>query len=114
MKIDNYHFEPIPKKINSQQLFELKRQILQSIPFLQKNLERMVTYLKKESNLNNFIEIDLPFFDSNISFRIFMFKEKIVISVISYNDSDHLGHLIINDPNYLDIENIKKLETKIH
>jgi len=109
MKIDNYHFEPIPKKLPPQQIFELKGQISKSIPFIEKNLERLVTYLKKEDNWNNFLEIDLPFFDSNISFRIVLNEGKINILVLSYNDSNLLGHLILDGSDYMDKENIKKL-----
>jgi len=109
MKVENYHFEPIPKKLYPQVIFHLEQQISKSIPFLEKNLERIVNYIKKENELNNFIEIDLPFFDSNISFSIFLHQNKIIISIKYYNDSYTVGHLILNGSDYMDIENIKKI-----
>jgi len=71
----------------------------------------LISYIKKENNLKNHIEIDLPFFDSNICFGIFLHDGKIIISVKSYNDSDLVGYLIFNGSDYMDKEKIKKLVT---
>ena len=104
-----YKFEPLDENFPQDELFELERQISKSIPFLEKNLPRLLDYLKKEDDMKNYIEINLPFFESNISFKINIFHEKIIISVMLYDDTEIFGHLIIDGYDCLDKKGITEL-----
>ena len=104
-----YKFEPLDENFPQDKLFELERQISKSIPFLEKNLPRLLDYLKKEDDMKNYIEINLPFFESNISFKINIFHEKIIISVMLYDDTEIFGHLIIDGYDCLDKKGIIEL-----
>ena len=104
-----YKFEPLDENFPQDELFELERQISKSIPFLEKNLPRLLDYLKKEDDMKNYIEINLPFFESNISFKINLFHEKIIISVMLYDDTEIFGHLIIDGYDCLDKKGITEL-----
>ena len=104
-----YKFEPLDENFPQDKLFELERQISKSIPFLEKNLPRLLDYLKKEDDMKNYIEINLPFFESNISFKINLFHEKIIISVMLYDDTEIFGHLIIDGYDCLDKKGIIEL-----
>jgi len=62
----NFQFKPIKKyeKIlrENEGYDDIKNQITKAIPFLEKNLDRLIQYLRTEENLNTYIEINLPFF----------------------------------------------------
>jgi len=105
----NYDFEPLFDDFPPKRLHELKNQISKSIPFLEKNLDRMIDYLKKEESLNNYIEINLPFFDSNLSYKINLYNGKLIISVMNQDDSKIFGHLLIENYDCLDKNGIKQL-----
>ena len=105
----NYQFEQLDEKFPSDKLLELKRQITKSIPFLEKNLDRILEYLRKEDSLKNYIEINLPFLDLNISYKINLYSQKIIITVMNYNDSNIFGHLLIDGYDCLNKKEIKKL-----
>ena len=106
----NYHFEPLDEKSSLRKVadLELKNQIAKSIPFLEKNLDRLLEYIKKEEDMKNYIEINLPFFDSSIAYKINRFYGKIIISVLNFDDSKIFGHLIIDGYDCLDKNGIKK------
>ena len=104
-----YDFEPLYEDFPPKRLHELKNQISKSTPFLEKNLDRLIDYLKNEESLNNYIEINLPFFDSNISYKINLYNGKIIISVMNHDDSKIFGHLIIDGYDCLDKKGIKEL-----
>ena len=108
--MDNYHFEPINDKVKREQIFEVKRHIAKALPFIEKNLERLVNYLKNEENLNNKIEIDLPIFNSNISFRIFLYEGKIITIVMNYEDLTMLGYFVKKNQDFMILEDVKKIK----
>ena len=105
----NYTFEPLYKDFPEKQLLELQQQISNSIPFLEKHLDRMIEFLKKEESLENYVEVNLPFFESNISYKLNLFHGKLIISVMLFDDSKIFGHLIIDNYDCLDKTKIKKL-----
>jgi len=115
----SYRFEPImdrkewEKEGQITRLNELERQISKSIPFLEKNLDRLLEYIKKEDSLKNYIEISLPFFDSNISYKFNLYSGKWIISVMSFEDSVIYGHLLIDGYDCLDKKGIKDLGLKV-
>jgi len=109
----SYKFEPLDENFPQNKLFELERQISKSIPFLEKNLPRLLDYLKKEDGMKNYIEINLPFFESNISFKLNLFHEKIIISVMLYDDTAIFGHLLIDGYDCLDKKGIIELGGKL-
>ena len=104
-----YKFEPLDENFPQDELFELERQISKSIPFLEKNLPRLLDYLKKEDDMKNYIEINLPFFESNISFKLNFYHKKLIISVMLYDDTEIFGHLLIDEYDCLDKKGIIKL-----
>ena len=104
-----FRFEPLDEKFPPNRLLELKNQIEKSMPFLEKNLDRLLNYLKKEADFDNYIEINLPFLDSNISYKLNLYYEKIIISVMNYDDSRIFGHLLIEGYDCLDKNGIKEL-----
>jgi len=110
---DGFHFEPLDDNLTTEQIVRIENQISNSMPFLEKNLGRIITYLNKENEFKNHVEIDLPFLDSNISFRVFLNDNKIVILVMNFNDSKMFGYLILNGLDFMDKENVKKFKTKI-
>jgi len=103
-----YKFEPI-KKIKELELVEIEKQISKSMPFLEKNFDRILDYIRKEDELENYIEINLPFFGSNLSFKLNLYYRKIMVSVMSHDDSEILGHLLIDGYDCLDKNEIQKL-----
>jgi len=104
-----YKFEPLDENFPQNELFELERQISKSIPFLEKNLPRLLDYLKKEDDMKNYIEINLPFFESNISFKLNFYHKKLIISVMLYDDTEIFGHLLIEGYDCLDKKGILEL-----
>ena len=104
----SYHFEPIKKMLKSN-LNEINKEISQSLPILEANLDRLLEYIKKEEERNIYIEIDLPMLDSNLSFKLNRFYKKNLISVMNNTDSEIFGHLIINGYECLDSKELKKL-----
>lgn len=104
-----FRFKPLDEKFLLNRLFELNNQIEKSMPFLEKNLDRLLNYLKKEADLKNYIEINLPFLDLNISYKLNLYYEKIIISVMNYDDSRIFGHLLIEGYDCLDKNGIKEL-----
>ncbi len=105
----SYKFEPLDENFPQNRLFELERQISKSIPFLEKNLPRLLDYLKKEDDMKNYIEINLPFFESNISFKLNFYHKKLIISVMLYDDTEIFGHLLIDEYDCLDKKGIIEL-----
>ena len=105
----SYKFESLYENFPSKSLNEIKSQISKSIPFLEKNLDRLLWYLKKEDNFKNYIEINLPFFDSNLSYKINLYYGKIIISVMKHDDTLILGHLLIDGYDCLDKNGIEEL-----
>jgi len=105
----SYKFESLYENFPPKSLHEIKNQISKSIPFLEKNLDRLLDYLKKEDNLNNYIEINLPLFDSNLSYKINLYYGKIIISVMKHDDTLILGHLLIDGYDCLDKNGIEEL-----
>ena len=65
----SYRFEPLFEIKPETKLLEIQNEILQSFDFLMKHLDRLVSYLKKENELKNYIEIDLPVLDLSISYN---------------------------------------------
>ena len=107
----NYRFELLDEKTPPNNPPEFESQIAKSMPFLEKNLDRLLEYIKKEEGMKNYIEINLPFFDSNIAYKISRFYGKVIISVLKYDDSRIYGHLLIDGYDCLDKNGIKKLGT---
>ena len=105
----NYKFEPLYNDFPEKKLLELERQISNSIPFLETHLDRMIEFLKKEESLENYVEVNLPFFESNISYKLNLFHGKLIISVMLFDDSKILGHLIIDNYDCLGKMEIIKL-----
>ena len=104
-----FRFKPLQENFPLNRIFELNNQIGKSMPFLEKNLDRLLSYLKKEADLKNYIEINLPFLDSNISYKLVLYGEKIIISVMSHDDSKIFGNLLIEGYDCLDKNGIKEL-----
>lgn len=105
----NYRFEVFDEKSPHPRPRELEHQIAKSIPFLEENLDRLLDFIKKMEDSNTYIEINLPFFESNISYKINRFYDKIIISVLKYDDTTVYGHLLIDGYDCLDKNGIKKL-----
>jgi len=101
-----HHFEPIGK-YGQDHIDEIEKQITKAIPFLQKNLSRNIEYLKKEESLKSYIEINLPFFDSNLSFQINLYDGKVLILIKSWDDKSFFGYLILEGFDCMD-ENVLK------
>jgi len=129
---NNYHFEPINKELTSEQVNELEKKISKSISFIEKNLTRLSNYLKNEEEAGNYIEINLPKLDSELSFKINLYYGKIIISIICsrtktgeqiqeepkdvlFNplktgpDYEIVGHLMIDGLDCLAKDDIKRL-----
>ena len=109
-----YEFEPLDENIPSKKLHDLKSQIKNSVPFLEENLDRILGYLKKEEKLKNYLEINLPIFDSNISYKMNLYDKKIIITVMSHDDSKIYGHLLIDGYDCLDKKGIKEQGLKFN
>ena len=109
-----YDFEPLDENLQSKKLTELKNQIKISMPFLEKNLDRILGYLKKEEKLKNYLEINLPILDSNISYKMNLYDKKVIITVMSYDDSKIYGHLLIDGYDCLDKKGIKEQGLKFN
>ena len=101
----DFRFEPL----TATNIDEINRQIQNSMPLLMKNLDRFVTYLQNEATTGNYVEIDFPILGSNISYKLNLFFDKLMISVLSHDDSKILGQLFINGYDCLDISQIKTL-----
>jgi len=126
-----YQFEPINQELKPKQITELDRKISNSMPFLEKNFERLLNYLKKEEEFGNYIEINLPKTDSDLFFKLNLYKGKIIISVIKLSSKTQgetqedeiiafdptkkspnyeiVGHLLIDGFDCLGKEEIRKL-----
>jgi len=102
----NFHFESLENKHVED---EIKNEISKAIPFLEKNLDRLIQYLRTEENLNTYIEINLPFLDSNISFQINLYSGKILILVRSFDDKTFYGYLILEGYDCIEKEGLKKI-----
>ena len=99
------------EQLSTNKIAKIEVQIKKSISFLDKNLDRFLSYLHKEKELGNYIEIDMPIFESNLSIKINLFYEKILISVMNHKDSEFFGSLIIEGYDCLDKESIEKIGT---
>jgi len=108
MKFD-YTFEPISLSLRPQRIEEINKQIEKSMPLLENNIDRLIGYIKKENELENYIEINLPFFDSNLSYKINLYYGKLMISVMNQIDSEIFGHLLIKNYDCLNKNEIQKL-----
>jgi hypothetical protein len=104
-KCVGFKFEPL-STINTD---EINNMIKNSLPLLTKNLDRFITYLKNESDAGNYVEIDFPVLDSNISYKLNLFFDKLMVSVMHFDDSKVLGHLSIDNYDCLDTLQIKSL-----
>jgi len=107
--INNHRFEPLNEKFTPEQITELEKKISKSIPFIEKNLSRLVDYLKKEEEADNYIEINLPKLDSDLCFKLNLYYGKILVSVMRASNYEIVGHLLINGFDCLDAKEIKKL-----
>jgi len=105
----NYKFEALNPKISKAELVEIEKQISNATRLLETNLNGLLEYLKNEEQKNNYIEIDMPFLESNLSFKFNLYFEKLMVSVMNYNDSKILGQLIIDGFDCLGINEIKSL-----
>jgi len=103
-----YFFEPL-NGISGPKSIEVKNEITESFPILEKSLARIVNYLKKEEEHQNYIEIELPILNLGISYRISFLYEKIIIAVMKWNSSEIYGHLIVGGYDCGDQKEIKKL-----
>jgi len=106
---DIYSFEPIANNIPEPRQSELKSEIRESFPILEKSLRRLLDYLKKEQKNENYIEIELPILHLGISYRISRLYEKIVITVMKWNSSEIYGHLIVDGYDCIGEQEIKKI-----
>ena len=97
------------KEIKENRLIDIEKKISQFIPILENNFPRLLDFLKKEEKMGNYIEINMPFLESNLSFKFNLFYKKILISVMNHTDSEIFGHLIIEGYDCLDKEGISKL-----
>jgi len=105
----NYKFEPLNPKMQPIKIVEIEKQISNATHLLENNLNRLLEYLKNEEQKNNYIEIDMPFLESNLSFKFNLYFEKLMVSVMNYDDSKILGQLVIDSFDCLDINEIKSL-----
>jgi len=105
----NYKFEPLNPKMSNDEIVEIEKQISNATHLLENNLNRLLEYLKNEEQKNNYIEIDVPFLESNLSFKFNLYFEKLMVSVMRYDDSKILGQLIIDGFDCLGINEIKTL-----
>ena len=103
-----YSFEPIIE-IKENRLIDIEKKIEQFMPVLEKNFPRLLGYLTQEDELGNYIEINIPFLESNLSFKINLYYKKILISVMNHTDSEIFGHLILEGYDCLDKDGISKL-----
>jgi len=105
----NYKFEPLNPKMSNNEIVEIEKQISNATHLLENNLNRLLEYLKNEEQKNNYIEIDMPFLESNLSFKFNLYFGKLMVSVMNYDDSKILGQLTIDGFDCLDINEIKTL-----
>lgn len=105
----NYKFEPLDLNMSNDEIVEIEKQISNATHLLENNLNRLLEYLKNEEQKNNYIEIDMPFLESNLSFKFNLYFEKLMVSVMRYDDSKILGQLIIDGFDCLGINEIKTL-----
>jgi len=105
----NYKFEPLNPKMSNDEIVEIEKQISNATHFLENNLNRLLEYLKNEEQKNNYIEIDMPLLESNLSFKFNLYFGKLMVSVMNYDDSKILGQLTIDGFDCLDINEIKSL-----
>jgi len=105
----NYKFEPLDLNMSNDKKVEIEKQISNATHLLENNLNRLLEYLKNEEQKNNYIEIDMPFLESNLSFKFNLYFEKLMVSVMRYDDSKILGQLIIDGFDCLGINEIKTL-----
>ena len=107
-------YEFIPNtKLSDNKVIEIKEKIEKSVLFLENTFGRCLSYLYKEKELDNYIEIDLPLFESDITIKINLFYEKILVSVMNHKDSEFFGYLIIEGFDCLDNESIKEIGKNI-
>jgi hypothetical protein len=103
-----YSFEPL-NRISGPSSTEIENEINESFPILEKNLGRLLDYLKKEQEYQNYIEIELPILHLGISYKLSILYEKIVITVMKWNSSEIYGHLLIENYDCIGQKDIKKL-----
>ena len=108
--LTSYEFIP-DEELSEKEIDEIKEGIEKSILFLEENLSRILSYIYKEKELGNYIEIDIPLFESNLSIKVNLFYEKILLSIMNHKDSKFFGYLIIDGIDSLDKEGIKKIAT---
>ena len=105
----SYTFESLKEILPPTKLMEIENEISESISFLEKNLNRLLDYLKKENDLGNYIEIDLPVLNLSISYRLNLFYDKLMVSVVSWDNSEIFGHLILKEYDCLDLKGIREM-----
>ena len=106
---NNYHFDPISEELTSEQILEFEKNISKSVPFMEKNLKRLLNYLKKQEEAGNYIEINLPKLDSELCFKLNLYCGKIIVSVMKGSNYEIVVHLLINGFDCLDKNEIKRL-----
>jgi len=103
-----FHFEPL-KEIGEINVGKLQKEISNSFPILENNLNRLLDYLRKEENAENYIEINLPIINSDLCFKLNLYYDKLIISVMSGPNFEIIGHLLIDGFDCLGAKEIRRL-----
>lgn len=105
----DFRFQQKDETLPSTKLSEIRNEISISINFLKANIDRLIEYLRKEDALNNYIEIDLPVLDLSINYKLSLFYNKLIISVVKFDNSEFYGHLMLDGYDCLDENGIMNL-----
>jgi len=103
-----FHFEPF-KEMGKINVEKLQKEISNSFPTLEHNLDRLLDYLRKEEEAENYIEINLPIINSDLCFKLNLYYGKVIISVIISPNFEIIGHLLIDGFDCLGAKEIKRL-----
>jgi len=107
--MDSYIFEPLGILNPPFKKLEIENEIQHSIPYLIKNLERIMIFLSQEHNIGTYLEVELPILDMSITYKISFYFNKLLISVLRYDSTEFYGHIILPNYDCLKLDDIKKL-----
>jgi len=87
---------------------DLNEKISRAESKINSHLQEFFSFLSKEEEKGNYVEIHWPLFEFDITIMMSKVKQKFLISVLNHNNTLVYGNLLLNDHPCIGINELKK------